>query len=152
MNAADLQVIGADLLAKRHKLSADLIKAQAVVTRIQSTISSVDTVLRLFGAGAPMHQTVLPLHRRDHSKIMLTALRDSPRPLTSMELARIVITERKFSPDDDELVRAIARRVRASLNHFKKRGALTSSENSEGLLVWQIVAPPAALDGEQCNK
>ena len=109
----DILIIGADLLAKRHELSAELIKAQAVVTKIQSNITAVDTVLRLFGAGAPLHQTVLPLHRRDHSKIVLTALQDSPRPLTSMELARIVITERRFSADDEELVRAIARRVAA---------------------------------------
>jgi hypothetical protein len=151
----DLTVISADLLAKRRELSAELDRAQAVITRIQSEIGAVDTVLRLFGAGSPLHQAVLPLYRRDTSKIVLLALRASPHPLTSPELARIVLTERKMSLHDEKLVKAVGARVRGSLSHFRRRGVLTATENADGLLAWRYADMPAAAgvaSGETCSR
>lgn len=128
-----------DLFMRRNGLAVDLAKAQAIVARIESEIGAVDTVLRLFGAGSPLHISVLPLHRRDTSKIIWTSLTASTRPLTSTELARMVIVERKFDAHDEDLVRAVAKRVRASLNHLRRRGAVRAEENQDGLLTWSRI-------------
>jgi len=105
----NLTVIKSDLMEKRRALSVELDQAQAVITKIKSEIGAVDTVLRLFGAGEPLHKSVLPLYRRNTSQIVLTVLRESPRPLTALELARIVqealVNVRKHSRARNVLVR-----------------------------------------------
>lgn len=151
----DLNIVVADLHAKREELSMELNEARAVFDRIQGEIRAVDTVLRLFGAGEPLHQAEIPLHRRDVSKVVLFALRTSPTPLTSLELAKILLAERRMSPHDKKLMREVGPRVRATLRHFRKQGLLTSFENAEGLLTWRYADQPKSISprrGARCKQ
>ena len=139
---SDVLSIAADLRAKRDELAAELDGARAVFDRIQGEIRAVDTVLRLFGAGAPLHKTEIPLHRQEISKIVLFALRTSSAPLTSLDLARILLAEKRMSPHDKKLVKDVSPRIRGTLRHFRKQGVLTATENADGLLAWRYVNPP----------
>lgn len=93
------------------------------------------------GAIAP--RRVPPAHhafRVEVSRIVLEALRDATRPLTTTEIALRVMKERGLDTNDTALARTMGKRVSACLRHReKKRGALRSMPGPGQVHMWEIV-------------
>ena len=72
------------------------------------------------------------------SRIVLSALRQSDKPLTTHDLAQHVMAERGLNTADKRLVKVIGKRVGACLRHHRNRGLVRSRRGATSFLVWLI--------------
>lgn len=70
---------------------------------------------------------------------MLSALRQSDKPLTTHDLAQHVMAERGLNTADKRLVRVIGKRVGACLRHHRDKGLVRSEKGPGPFLVWKLV-------------
>src|SRR5665213_759902 len=111
------------LIAKRAELAGQIEHAQGEVKRLTIALDNVESTLRLFAPDIDMAsigpRPVPPAHhafRGEVSRIVLEALRDSIRPLSTTELTDRVMKERGLDVTDRALARTMSRRVGACLN------------------------------------
>lgn len=101
---------------------------------------------RLFAPDIDMEEIgprrVPPAHhafRGEVTRMLLQALRNATRPLTTTELAERVMQERGLDMNNVQLKRTMGRRVGASLNHWKRvRGLVTSMPGPGQVNMWEI--------------
>ena len=124
-------------MVKTHVLSALIRKRAEIVGQIEHTqdalrqlvidLDNLDATIRLFKPDIDLAEIKpKPLPPRHHaykgevSRIVLDALRQSPKPLTAQELAQYVMAHRGLNTADRRLVRAIGKRVGACLRHHRE--------------------------------
>lgn len=101
---------------------------------------------RLFAPDIDMEEIgprrVPPAHhafRGEVTRMLLQALRNATRPLTTTEPAERVMQERGLDMNNVQLKRTMGRRVGASLNHWKRvRGLVTSMPGPGQVNMWEI--------------
>lgn len=70
---------------------------------------------------------------------VFTAIRASPTPLSTECLTQIVMKESGLALDDPNLCRAMQRRVRTSLNYYRRvRGVFRSVPGPNRSLLWEL--------------
>jgi hypothetical protein len=134
------------LIAKRAELAGQIENAQAEVVRLTVELDHIEASLRIFKPDLDLDgiapRPVPPAHhafRGEVSRILLTALREADRPLSTTELTERVMRERGLNMKDVKLKRTMGRRIGASLNHWRRvRGALESLKGPGQVLYWQI--------------
>jgi len=126
------------LTEKRTDLNDQLDKHQAAVRQIIQDIDHVDATLKLFGIEKDRDKVLRQSYRGEVAKIILGAIRDARRGLTSEELAQRVLIERHSNPDDKKLVANIIKRIRGCLQHYRRKGVVVSRENDAGFLEWSV--------------
>lgn len=72
------------------------------------------------------------------SRIVLSALRQSDKPLTTHDLAQHVMGERGLNTADKKLVRMIGKRVGACLRHQRDKELVRSEAGSGQFVLWEI--------------
>ncbi len=86
-----------------------------------------------------------PLPPRHHafkgavSRIVLSALRQSDKPLTTHDLAQHVMAERGLNTADKRLVKVVSKRAGACLRHHRARGVLRSAQGPGRYRLWEIM-------------
>ena len=83
----------------------------------------------------PRHQAF----RGELTRLLLAALRQLDRPLTTKDLAQHVMAERGLNTADKRLVRTIGKRVGSAMRHLRNRGLVRSEQGSGQYLAWEIV-------------
>jgi anti-sigma factor RsiW len=80
-----------------------------------------------------------PAAQGDTTRIILVALRNAARPLTTNELTEAVMKERGLAIDNASLFRTISRRVGASMRYFKTgKGLIRDMPGPGQQHLWQI--------------
>lgn len=126
------------LTKKRADLVLEMERLQTALRGVNIDIDHVDKALRLLGAPLPAQAKVTPRLRKETARIILATLRETGRPMTSVELTERVMIERKISPSEHDLIVKIKARVRATLAHYRRKSILVSKEKAVGLLEWSI--------------
>ena len=108
-------------------------------------LDNVDATIHLFDPSIELEEIkskpVPPRHhafRGEISRIVLTTLRNTKRPLTCEEIAQRVIADRGLNTTDERLVRLMAKRTGACLRDNRKKGVAQSKMGPDRLLVWVV--------------
>lgn len=134
------------LIKKRRELAGQIEDAQLRLRQLIIDLDNLDSAIRLFQPDIDLEEirpSPLPprhsAYKGEMSRIVLGALRDSGKALTSKEITFQVMAERGLNVSDKRLVRIISKRVGASLKHYKHRGIVRASNGPGSFLLWEIV-------------
>jgi hypothetical protein len=146
VNGKALPHVVTALIDKRREIAGKIENLQQEVIRLTVELDHIESSLRIFKPDLDLAgfspRPVPPAHhafRGEVSRILLTALREADRPLSTTELTRRVMQERHLNLKDVKLKQVMGRRIGASLNHWKRvRGALESLKGPGQVLYWQL--------------
>ncbi len=114
------------LVAKRAELAGQIETMQRDMRELVATIGHIDAAIRVFDPTADISdiQPKLPprfqAFKGEVSRLVLNALRKSPKPLPVSDLTLIVAAGRGINPDDKPFMRVLSRRVGACLRNSER--------------------------------
>ena len=133
------------LIRKRGEIAGQLEHTQTQLRQLVIDLDNLDATLRLFKPDIDLEEIrPKPLPPRHHafkgevSRIVLSALRQSDKPLTTHDLAQHVMAERGLNTADKRLVKVIGKRVGACLRHHRNRGLMRSERGPGTHLCWVL--------------
>jgi hypothetical protein len=133
------------LLAKRAELTGQVEKLQREIRDLVIALDHVDATIRVFDPNVELEDIKPRLPPRNMafkgevSRLVLNALRKSPKPLPVSELTLIVLAGRGLSLDDKPFLRVLSRRVGACLRNLRKKGLVRLVRQPGSLGLWEIV-------------
>lgn len=134
----------AGLIQLHREIAGKIEHDRAVLAAMVADLEAVEHTIRLFDPDADLgrakpvpseHAAFKGEMRRD----VLAALRAAQGPITSLEIARQVITVRKL-PDEPRMVTMIRKRVGAALWKLKARGLVSEVAHLGEYKGWQLIA------------
>ena len=134
------------LTRKRAELAGQIEATQATLRQLIIDLDNLDHTIRLFRPDIDLEEIrPKPLPPRNQAfkgevtRLILSALRQSQRPLSTQDLARHVMAERGLNTADKRLVRTIGKRVGSSMRYLRNRGLVRSEKGPGQCLVWRVV-------------
>jgi len=137
------------LRAKRTEIARRIHAVEDHLKRLRASLAHIDAILPLFEAGDDDPDILKrPLHRRSRYfasgevlKRCRDILRTATAPLSSVEIADILMAAKKISKDDPQIRRYIADSVLPVMRRLVKRGI--AKKSGEGHTTrWEIVQKP----------
>ena len=117
-----------------------------MLRQIVTDLDNLDHTLRLFAPDIDLEEIrpkpLPPRHQAfkgEVTRIILTALRQSDRPLTTKDLAQQVMAERGLNTADKRLVRVMSKRIGSAMRNLRNRGLAGSKQGPGQYLVWDII-------------
>jgi hypothetical protein len=108
-------------------------------------LDNVEATLRVFDPAIDLGEiaprkvpTAHHAFRGEITRIILEALRETTRPLSTTQLAERVMHERGLDTGDKVLCRTMSRRIGACLRHWKIRGAVRGIRQGNQVSLWEI--------------
>ena len=132
------------LIDKRAELAGRIETMQREMRDLVATIGHIDATIRAFDPNADIGdiQPKLPprfqAFKGEVSRLVLDALRKSPKPLPVSDLTLIVAAGRRINPDDKPFMRVLSRRVGACLRNLRKKKLIAMTRPSGSLGLWHI--------------
>jgi len=133
------------LRAKRAEIARRLHAVEDHLKRLRASLAHIDSILPLFETDDDPDILQRPLHKRSRyfaSGEVLKRCRDAIRvadhPLSSLEIADILMTAKKLSKDDPQLRRYIADSVLSVVRRLVKRGIVRKT-GAAGSTRWEVV-------------
>lgn len=135
------------LVAKRAELAGQIEANQQQLRRLIVELDAIEATIRIFDPGIDMMaihpRPVPPRHaafKGEVTRIVFKALREAKQPLTSRDIAKILMRERGLNIDDSDVVVMMTKRVGACLKSKKNQGFVRSlAIDGSTLLGWEIV-------------
>lgn len=134
------------LIRKRKELAGQIEDAQLKMRQLIIDLDNLDATIRLFRPDMDLEEIrpspLPPRHsafKGEIARLVLGALRDNGRAMTSKELAFHVMAERGLNVHDRQLVRLMGKRIGAALKHYKHKGTLTAKKGPGSFLLWEII-------------
>jgi hypothetical protein len=128
----------AGLFEKRAEIAGQISHARATLRQLIIDLDHVVNAIRIFdptydveGIRQKIPTTAHRAIRGDMTRATLDALRDTPGPMTTKELAGHVMAERGLNTADAALLQLFTRRTGAFLRWQKKRGILSSVKDPQ---------------------
>jgi hypothetical protein len=135
----------AGLLRKRKEMAGIIEDMQIRMRQQIIDLDALDQTIRLFAPDIDLEEIkpspVPPRHsafRGEIARLILNALRETGRAMTSKELSHHVMTERGLNVSDKRLVRTMTKRIGACLKHYKHKGTLHAKRGPGSFLLWEI--------------
>jgi hypothetical protein len=133
------------LRAKRAEIARRVHAVEDHLKRLRASLAHIDAILPLFEAGEDDPEILQrPLHRRSRYfasgevlKRCRDALREATGPLSSVEIADILMTKKGIAKDDPQIRRYIADSVLPVMRRLAKRGIATKSGRAANTR-WEI--------------
>lgn len=139
------------LIRKRAELAGQIEHLQGQLRQTVIALDNVEATLRVFdpaidlGEVAPRKvPTAHHAFRGEISRIVLEALRETTRPLSTSQLTERVMRERGLDTGDKVLCRVMGRRIGACLRHWKMRGAVRAIRQGNQVSFWELATPSEA--------
>lgn len=133
------------LIRKRAELAGQIEHLQGQLRQTVIALDNVEATLRVFdpaidlGEVAPRKvPTAHHAFRGEISRIVLEALRETTRPLSTLQLTERVMKERGLDTGNKVLIRTMNKRIGTCLRHWKNRGALRSIRGAGQVHVWEL--------------
>jgi len=133
------------LLRKRAEMAGEIDHLASVVQQKMIELDHLDAAIRIFSPDIDLEaikpKTVPPRHQALPGEMIrgvLTVLRESKGPLTSMEITLRLMKRRVMNTADKGLVRTVSKRVIACVRHSRAKGLLRSTKQMGQQLVWEI--------------
>lgn len=133
------------LIKKRREIAGQIEHAVTHMRQLVIDLDNLDHTLRLFAPDIDLeeiHPKPLPprnqAFRGEITRIILTALRQSDRPLTTKDLAQLVMAERGLNTADTRLVRTMVKRIGATMRSLRNRGLVRSKQGPGQYMLWAL--------------
>lgn len=133
------------LIRKRSEMAGEIDHLTSVVQQKLIELDHIDAALRIFDPNIDLEKVkpkmVPPRHQALPGEMIrgvLTVLRESKEPITSMEITLRLMKRRSLSVADKGLVKTVSKRVIACLRHSRKKGLLQSTKTPGQQLLWEI--------------
>ncbi len=133
------------LTRKRAEIAGLIEHNQMALRHLIAELDHVDAVIRIFNPsidiGAIPAKPVPPRHaafKGEVTRIIFKALRTAKAPLTSREMAKILMAERGLNPDDRDLSVIMVKRVCACLRVQKRKGLVRNAAVEGSLQGWEL--------------
>lgn len=131
------------LIRKRAEIAGELEAAQTRVRQLILDIENVDATIRLFAPDIDLEEIrpkpLPPRHmafKGEISRMLMSILRDTGEALTVKDLTMRMMAERELNLADQRLVRAMQKRVGASLRNLRSRGVVVSRPERGNVRWW----------------
>ena len=134
------------LVQKRAEIAGRIEANQEELRKLITDLDAVEATIRVFEPGIDMDEVyprpVPPRHasfKGEVTRIVYKALRESTEPLTSRQIAVVMMRERGLNTDDAELRVLMTTRVGACLAAKREQQKVRSLNIPGGLLGWELV-------------
>lgn len=134
------------LTRKRAEIAGQIEHNQLTLRRLIGELDHIDAAIRIFNPdidiGSIPSKPVPPRHaafKGEVTRTVFRALREAKQPLTSRDIALILMRERGLNPDDKDLSVIMVKRVCACLRVQKKKGLLRNAPVEGSLQGWEVV-------------
>jgi len=140
----DLTVQG--LIRKRAELAGQVEALHMQLASVMASLNAIDTSIRVFKPDIDLEDlpsrippAPMTAFRGEFQRFLLDELRKAGRPLSTLELAAMVMERRALDPTDKIIGKLIARRTGYALCKLRRNGMLTSRDVDRrgGLQEWQ---------------
>jgi hypothetical protein len=133
------------LTRKRAEIAGQIEHNQQTLRRLIGELDNVEATIRIFDPsidiGSIKSKPFPPRHaafKGEVTRIVLNALRLAKEPITSRDIAMLVMKERGLSADDKALSVIMVKRVCACLRNHRIKGLIRSVPIVGGLQGWEI--------------
>lgn len=134
------------LTRKRAEIAGQIEHNQLALRRLIAELDHIDAAIRIFNPsidiGAIPSKPVPPRHaafKGEVTRIVFKALRTASGPLTSRDIALLLMKERGLNPNDKELSVIMVKRICACLRVQKNKGLVRNVECFGSLQGWEVV-------------
>jgi hypothetical protein len=138
------------LIAMRSEIAGTIEALQDQLRQAIIDLDNVDHTIHLFDPSVILSEIKSkPLPPRNAaskgevSRVVLQALRNAKKPLTTLELAERVMAERGLDTGNQRLHKLMVKRVRACLRHWRTKGGVRSEKGEGQMLAWSVKQHPA---------
>ena len=130
------------LRAKREEIEGYIAELEKRVARARRDLLHVTATLRLYETGqtddVPRYADLTRLFRpREIGRLVDAALADAGRPMSTRELALVVVRAKGWNEDDADLRKSVANRIVNMCTMRWKRRSLDSPGKQRGVRLWQ---------------
>ncbi|MCW3835451.1 hypothetical protein ACFQ1E_07080 [Sphingomonas canadensis] len=135
------------LKRKRAETTGEIARCQARLEKLASDLAHIDGVLAILAPDL-VQEAILPKvftppkswsKRGEMSRTVLNILRTAKEPLTTREIAGMVMRQRGLPEPDSASLNVMTRRVGHCLRDKREHGAVRSIEETGLWLQWEIV-------------
>lgn len=135
------------LVEKRAEIAGRIEANQQELRKLIVELDVVEATIRIFDPAIDMMaihpRPVPPRHaafKGEVVRVVFNALRDAKQPLTSRDIAKILMRERGLNVDDKDVVVMMTKRVGACLKTQKNKGYVRSLNlESSTLFGWELI-------------
>lgn len=134
------------LTRKRAEVAGQIEHCQLRIRQLVSELDHLDATIRIFNPSidiAAIHpKPVPPRHaafKGEVTRVVLDTLREARGPVTSRDIAKVLMTERGLDPEDRELSVIMVKRVCACLRVQRQKGLIRNVAAEGGLQGWEVV-------------
>src|ERR1700691_170446 len=131
------------LTRKRAEIAGQIEHTQAALRKLVTALDEIDASIRIFDPeadiGAIKAKAYPPRHAAFRGEMMrhvMGCLRIATEPVTSRDIATVVMKARGLNPDDAELSVTIRKRVGACMWKLKQSGYVREASIAGGLKGW----------------
>jgi hypothetical protein len=132
------------LTRKRAELAGQIEHTQLELRHLIAELDHIDAAIRIFNPavdiGAIRSKPVPPRHaafKGEVTRIVFKVLREAKGPVSSRDIAKVLMWERGLNSDDRELSVIMVKRVLACLRVQKRKGLIRNAPYAGGLLGWE---------------
>jgi hypothetical protein len=131
------------LTRKRAEIAGKIEHNQLSLRHLVAELDHIDATIRIFNPAIDIQgirsKPVPPRHaafKGEVTRVVLDALREADGPLTSREIARLLMDQRGLNPEDRELMVIMVKRVCACLRVQRRRGLAKTAPLIGNLQGW----------------
>ena len=136
------------LTRKRAEIAGQIEHTQAALRKLVADLDAIDAAIRIFDPqadiGAIKAKAYPPRHAAFRGEMMrhvMGCLRVATEPVTTRDVATVVMKARGLNPDDPELLVTIRKRVGACMWKLKQAGYVREVPIAGELKGWARIAP-----------
>jgi len=136
------------LLAKRAELFNEAVRLRDRLAEIKNDVSALDRVLGTLGytgdldAEMPRQKREVIFGRGELTRAILDELRGATGPLTSREIAQVIVALGGQDARDRKYVSDLTKRVGKALRALRDENLVRSGTDAKGNVMWSLRALP----------
>lgn len=142
---AEPHVVSA-LVRKRAELAGQIEHAQDKLRQLVIDLDAIDAAIHIFDPSIELQEIkarpVPPRHQAfkgEVTRIVLGALRNAKKPLTTHEIAQRVMAERGLDSANQRLLKTVQKRTAACLRHWQHKGITSKQQGPGQFMLWEMV-------------
>ncbi len=133
------------LIRKRAEVAGQIEHNQLLLRHLIAELDHLDATIRIFNPavdiGEIRSKAVPPRHaafKGEVTRLVFKSLREASEPITSRDIAMVLMKERGLNMDDRELSVIMVKRVLACLRVQKRKGYVKNVPTDGDLLGWAL--------------
>jgi hypothetical protein len=133
------------LIAKRSEIAGQIEHAQDKLRQLVIDLDHIDAAIHIFDPSIELLEIkarpVPPRHQAfkgEVTRIVLGALRNAKKPLTTAEVAQRVMAERGLDTANLRLLKTMQKRTGACLRHWLQRGVASKQPGPGQFVLWEM--------------